>query len=324
MRRRTFTTLVGGAATFWCMAALARPAGRLRRIGFLRASPPPGRLLAAFRRGLAEAGLVDGKDYVVVGSFGHGRFDRMTVLAEALVKSGVDVILVDGTGTAVAARRATTKIPIVMAGGRDPLHDHLAESLSRPGGNVTGFTTLVVELVGKTFEILKEIVPNLTRIAVVTPPGTGLPFHRFDAEAAKRLGLTVEYFDLSESDAGDAAIRAALRAGAQAGIARGTPYLSTAQRRALIERAAANRLPVMYETRDFVDLGGLISYGSDFDELFRLAAGYVVKILHGADPARLPIQQSTKIELLVNLKAAKALDLRIPASILARADEVIE
>lgn len=321
MKRRDF--VIGGAAVL-AGGGIATAALRPKRIGFLRASPPPVRLLEAFRRGLTEHGYKENRDYLIVGSWADGSVARLPDLASTVARSNVDVIVTDGTRPARMARAASRTIPIVLAGGFDPVGDGLARSLSQPGGNVTGFTTQVVGLTGKTFEILKEITPELRRIAVISPEGVGNAFRAAEASSARELGLSLVYIAIAGQGGIDTAMRAAITNRAQAGVLRGTPFFSTAQRRRIVERAAANRLATMYETRDFVELGGLISYGADFNELFRLAAGYVVRILAGADPGKLPIQQSTKIELVVNMKAAAALGLAIPQSILLRADAVIE
>lgn len=323
MKRRLF--LIGGAVVL-CGGAFAATAAavRPRRIGFLRASPPLARLLDAFRRGLAERGYIEHRDYLIVASWADGKINRLPDLARSLAQSKVDVIVTDGTRPPREARAATRTIPIVMAGGFDPVSDGLSRSLSQPGGNVTGFTTQVIGLTGKSFEVLKELIPDLRRIAIIAPVGVGDAFRPAEGKSARKLAISLVYIEFAETHGIDAAIRKAIAEHAQAGVVRGTPFLSTEQRRLIVERTAANRLAAMYETRDFVELGRLISYGADFNELFRLAAGYVVRILAGADPANLPIQQSTKIELVVNLKAAAALDLTVPQSILLRADAVIE
>jgi len=281
--------------------------------------------MAALRRGLAEHGYLEGKNFTLVPSFGDGNLDRLAELAEALVAARVDLILTDGTVTARAARAATTIIPIVMAGGNDPVQGGLAASLSRPGGNVTGFTTQVIEVTGKSFEIFTEILPGLARVGVISPRGVGMPFRAPEAKAAQALGLELKYFEIAnlEAQTVDAAMRQAHEQ-VQAAVVRGSPFLSSAQRKLIVERAAEHRLPTMYETRDFVELGGLVSYGADFTDLFRLAAGYIVKILSGAKAGDLPIEQATKFELVINLKTARKLGLSVPPLMLALADEVIE
>ena len=327
MRRREFLGLLGGAAAAWPLSARAQqPAAGLARIGFLRASPPPETTLAALKRGLVERGYTEGQHYVLIASWGDGNLARLPQLAQALVAEGVDLIVTDGTLIAQAARGATTSIPIIMAGGLDPVQAGLAASLSRPGGNVTGFTTQVTDIVGKTFEILTEVVHGLARVTIVLPRGSGASFLATEATAALalKLELNYDYIVVSDRDAIDSAMRRAGAARAQAVVVRGSPFFSTAQRTVIAERATAHRLPAMYETRDFVELGGLLSYGTDFSDLFRRAAGYIVRILNGAKAGDLPIEQANKFELVINLKTAKALGLTVPPTLIARADEVIE
>ena len=323
MKRREFSTLLGGAVA-WPVAAHTQQQ-QPPRIGFLRAAAPPDHTMKALRRGLADQGYHEGKTFTLVTSWGDGNLDRLPELAKSLVATGVDVILTDGTSTAHAAHAATATVPIVMAGGNDPVQAGLARSLARPGGNVTGFTTQVIELTGKTLEILTEILPGLVRIGVINPRGVGAPFRGPEAEAAKVLGLQLEYVEIGGlgADAIDAAMHQA-RELVQAAVVRGSPFLSSAQRKLIVERAAIHHLPTMYETRDFVELGGMASYGTDFSELFRLAAGYIVKILNGSKAGELPIEQATKFELVINLKTAKALGIEVPPTLSARADEVIE
>jgi len=325
VKRREFISLLGGAAAAWPLAARGQQTRGSARIGFLRASAAPDRTMAALRHGLAEHGYVEGKNLTLVPGWGDGNLDRLAELAEALVAARVDLILTDGTVTARAARAATTIIPIVMAGGNDPLQSGLVTSLSRPGGNVTGFTTQVIEITGKTFEILTEILPGLVRIGVINPRGAGMPFFAPEAKAAQTLGLELKYFEMAnlETRAVDAAIRQAHEQ-VQAAVVRGSPFFSSAQRKLIVERAVEHQLPTMYETRDFVELGGLVSYGADFTDLFRLAAGYIVKILNGAKAGDLPIDQANKFELVINLTTAKKLGLTVPPVMLGRADEVIE
>ena len=324
MRRRDFIRAIATSAVAWPLTARAQqPAAR---IGFLRAARPPDATLAALRRGLAELGYVEGQHYVLVPSWADGRLERLPDLARALVLQGVDIIVADGTTPARAAKAATESIPVVMAGGNDPVQGGLAKTLSRPGGNVTGFTTQVIETTGKAFEMVGELIPDIARIAVIGPKGGGIPFHTAEAEAAKglKLDLRYVYIDDLNAEAIDAAIRTAVAQSAQAAIIRGSPFMSTPQRRLVVESAITHRLPTMYETREFVELGGLLSYGTDFSALFRQAAGYIVRILNGVKPADLPFEQANKFELLINLKTAKKLALTVPPILIARADEVIE
>jgi putative ABC transport system substrate-binding protein len=323
MRRREFITLLGGAAA-WPLAVRAQQPSA--RIGFLRAAPPPDATLMALRRGLAELGYVEGQRYTLVPSWADGNREHLPDLARALVLQGVDIIIADGTDTARAAKAATESIPVVMAGGLDPVQGGLAKTLSRPGGNVTGFTTQVIDTTGKAFELVSELIVGITRIAVINPKGGGFPFRAAEAEAAKRLKLDLRYVDIDDlnAEAIDAAIRTAAAQGAQAAIMRGSPFMSTPQRRLAVESARTHRLPTMCETREWVELGGLLSYGTDFSALFRQAAGYIVRILNGVKPADLPFEQANKFELVINLKTAMALALTVPPTLIARADEVME
>jgi putative tryptophan/tyrosine transport system substrate-binding protein len=323
MRRREFIALLGGAAA-WPLAAGAQQAERPMRIGFLRPSPAPERALAAFRSGLAENGLVAGRNYDLVTRWGGGSAEPLEALAAELVKSEVNLIVVDGLISARAVRAVTSTIPIVMAFGADPVRGGVAQSLARPGGNVSGVTSQSDVVSGKTFEILREIVPQLSRLAVVDS-ALGLELFRpGDAQAARTLGIAVSYVDLGAPDQFNTALQNVLAAGAQGAVIRGTPWVSDAQRRLITERVIAHRLPAIHQDREFVEVGGLMSYGADRNELYRRAAAFVGKILKGAKPADLPFELPTKFEMVVNLKPARVLGLTVPTSILLRADEVIE
>jgi len=322
--RRELLAALGGAAAAWPLAARAQQAERPARIGFLRPSPAPQRGLAAFRSGLADNGFVAGRNYDLVTRWGGGSAEHLEELAAELVKSEVNLIVVDGLISARAVRAVTSTIPIVMAFGADPVRGGVAESLARPGGNVTGVTSQSDVVSGKTFEILREIVPQLSRLAVIDS-ALGLELFRpGDAQAARTLGITVSYVDLGTPGQFDAALQTVLAAGAQGAVIRGTPWVSDAQRRLIAERVIAHRLPAIHQDREFVDVGGLMSYGADRNDLYRRAAAFVGKILKGAKPADLPFELPTKFEMVINLKTARALGLTVPTSILLRADEVIE
>ena len=323
MRRREFITLLGGAGAAWPLAARAQQRERMRRIGFLRAAPPPERDLGAFLRGLASRGWVQGRDFVVVTQWGDGNVARLPELAVALVNAGVDIILAEGVVTTRAARAVTTDIPIVMAGGADPFVGGLVKSLARPGGNVTGFSSAQMDIEGKGLEIFKTLVPGLTRVAVLLPSISRNLFSVLEAPA-KALGIDLLYIDLPGPEAAGTAMRQAISAGAQGALMRVGPFTSSSQRQAIVDLAAELRLPVSYDRRDYIEQGGLLTYAPDHADLYRRAAGYVVAILAGADPGDLPMEQPTKFELMINLKTAKALGLEVPLTLLARADEVIE
>jgi len=324
VNRREFITLLGGAAVGWPLAARAQQGERVRRIGFLRAAPPPERELEAFLRGLGDQGWVQGRNFVLVPQWGDGNVARLPELAIALVNAEVDIILAEGVITTRAARAVTATIPIVMTGGADPFVGGLVQSLARPGGNVTGFTTLQAEIVGKVLEIFKDMVPGLVRVAALIPRVAWNMFASAQDQAAKALGIDVVYIDLPGPEAAGTAMRQAISAGAQGALLRVGPFFSSTQRQTIVDLAAELRLPVMYERREYVVQGGLVTYAPDASDLYRRAAGYVARILAGANPGELPIEQPTKFELVVNLKTAKALRLEVPPTLLARADEVIE
>jgi putative ABC transport system substrate-binding protein len=323
VKRREFMSLLGGAAA-WPLAARAQQAERMRRIGFLRAAPPSERELEGLLRGLADQGWVQGRNFVLLPQWGDGQVARLPELAVALVNSGVDIILAEGVVTARAARAVTATIPIVMTAGADPYAGGLVQSLARPGGNVTGFTTLQAEIVGKVLEIFKDMVPGLTRIAALIPRVAWNMFAPAQDPAAKALGIDVVYIDLAGPEAAATAMRQAVSAGAQGALLRVGPFFSSAQRRTIVDLAAELRLPVMYERREYVEQGGLVTYSPDTSDLYRRAAGYVARILAGTNPGDLPIEQPTKFELIINLRTAKTLGLDVPPMLLARADEVIE
>ena len=324
IERREFITLLGGAAATWPLAARAQQPERMRRIGFLRAAPPPERELDAFLRALADRSYVQGRNFVLVPQWGDGNVARLPELAVALVNAAVDIIVAEGTIVARAAAAVTTTVPIVMVGAADPFAGGLVKSLSHPGGNVTGFSSLDIDIASKVFEVLKEMVPGLKRIAVLATRTIWTLFAPTQDQAAKVLGVELSYIDMPQPEAAGAAMRQALAAGAQGAVVRGGPFFSAVQRRVIIDSAAELRLPVIYERRDDAAQGGLVSYSADHLELYRATAGYVARILAGESAGDLPVQQPTKFEFVINLKTANALGLNIPASLLARADEVIE
>ena len=215
-------------------------------------------------------------------------------------------------------------LPIVMVGAADPFAGGLVNSLSRPGGNVTGFSSLDIEIAGKAFETLKEVVPGLTRVAVLATRRIWSLFAPTQDRAAATLGLELSYIDMPNPETAGSAMRQAIAEGAQGAIVRGGPFFSAAQRRIIIDSAAEFRLPVIYERRDDAVQGGLLSYSADHIELYRAAASYVARILSGENAADLPVQQPTKFELVINLKTARALGLTVPRGLLVAADEVIE
>ena len=305
------------------LVADAQPAGKVPRIGILRPGSPPDPLLDAFRQGLRELGYDEGRNVSIEYRWAEGRDERLPDLAADLVRLPVDVI-VAGVGAVEAAKHATSTIPIVMPVSSDPVRAGLVASLARPGGNVTGLTSLSGELPGKWMELLKETLPRVSRVAVLwDPAGDPRQVDTSDA-AARSLGVRLHVLKVGRVGGFDPAFAEARKNDAGALIVLGSPFFYVHRAR-LVELAAKHRLPAIYAQREFVvGSGGLMSYGTDYHHQFRRAATYVDKILKGAKPADLPIEQPTKFEFVINLKTAKALGLTIPPAVLARADEVIE
>ncbi len=328
MNRRAFLgTLAGGL--FAAPLAEAQPRAGVTRIGILTSQSPPGRgqgfvEFDAFVQALRDLGYELGQNLLIELRAAEGQPARFPALASELVDLKVDVILAPATPAAQAAKHATTTIPIVFAVAIDPVGDGLIASLARPGGNVTGMTSTALDLAAKRLELLRETLPGVGRIGVLAYPGFGASVRALVAmqEAARRLGVQIQPVEARE-DQFDAAFAelSRNRAGALVVLPHGTYFR---ERKVLADLAGKNRLPTMYEFRPFVDAGGLMSYGADVFDLYRRAARYIDKILKGAKPADLPVEQPTKFELVVNLKTAKALGLTIPPSLLARADQVIE
>jgi putative ABC transport system substrate-binding protein len=324
MRRREFIAGVGGAAAAWPFAARAQQPERIRRIGFLRAAPPPQHELDALLNALAERRYVQGRHYVLIPQFGDGDVAQLGQLAAALVGQNVELIVTEGTVAARAAANASASIPIVTTSAADPFMGGLVKNLSHPGGNVTGFASMEKDISGKVFAILKEMVPGLRRIGVLASASIRGLFAPGQDEAAKALGIEYAFFDMARAEMAASAMDQALAAVTEAVVVRGSPYFSSAQRRLIIESAAARRLPAIYERRDDAERGGLVSYAPNVQDQYRATAEYVVRILGGANPGELPIQQPVKFEMVINLKTAKAIGLELPATLVARADEVIE
>jgi putative tryptophan/tyrosine transport system substrate-binding protein len=327
MKRRKFITLLG-AATAWPLAARAQQTGKMSRIGYLGSSSPSlePHYVAAFRQKLRDLGYVEGESIAIEYRWAEGQDDRLPNLATELVRLKPDIIVTTGTPGALAAMQATKTIPIVMASSGDPVGVGLIASLVRPGGNVTGFTILGPELEGKRLEFLKQAVPDLSRIAVLwnpSNPAVALFFATME-NAGRALRISLDpVVEVRRADELDNAFVAIASARPHALVVLADRFL-LAHRKRIVEFAAANRLPGMYPFREYVDAGGLMSYAPSNIELFRGAATYVDKILKGAKPGDLPVQQPTKFELIVNLKSAKAIGIDVPTSLLLRADELIE
>ena len=322
--RREFITLIGGAAAAWPAVARAQQQERIWRIGFLRAAPPPEHELGALLRALAARGYVQGRNFVLVPQWGDGNVARLSELAIAMVNQGVDIIVTEGTIVVRAVAAVTETVPIVTTSAADPFMSGLIKNLSHPGGNVTGFASMERDLSSKVFEILKEMVPGLDRIAVLATRPVWALFAPVQDQAAKALGIEYAFIDMPGPEAAGVTMRQAVAAGAQDTVVHGSPFFSSVHRRVIIDSAAEHRLPTIYERRDDVEQGGLVSYAPNVQDQYRATAEYVVRILAGANPGDLPIQQPTKFEMVINLKTAKALGLDLPPSLLARADEVIE
>jgi len=328
VRRREFITLLGGAAAAWPIMAHAQHAGKTSRIGYLgiSSSSLEPHYVGAFRQKLRELGYVDGENIAIEYRWAEGQDDRLPSLAIELVRLHPDIIVTTGTPGALAAMQATKTIPIVMASSADPVAAGLVASLARPRENVTGFTILGPELEAKRLELLKQTVPSVARVAILRNPSNPAVVSYF--EATKTAGRTLQIApdpvaEVRRADEFDEAFLAIASARPHALAVLADRFL-LAHRKRIVEFAAANQLPSMYPYREYVDAGGLITYAPSNIELFRGAATYVDKILKGAKPSDLPVQEPTKFELVVNLKTAKALGLTVPPTLLATADEVIE
>ena len=325
LRRREFIILLGGAATAWAFAARAQPTGRVYRIGILETISPALNVanLDAFRQGLRDLGYIEGQNFVIEYRSAEGRAGRFPDLATELVRLNVDLIVTRGTPAALAAKNATATIPVVMASIGDPLA--VAASLAQPGGNLTGLTAVVVDLYAKRVEFLRDTVTGLTRISAFLNMGNAAapPEWNEIRRAARSLGVESQLFDVRQREDLGRAFDAASGQHADA-LVMGLDALTQANQKLIVELAAKHRLPTIYASKEFVDAGGLIAYGPSYPDMYRRAAMYVDKILKGARPADLPIEQPTKFELVINLKTAKTLGLTMPPTLLARADEVIE
>jgi putative tryptophan/tyrosine transport system substrate-binding protein len=329
MKRREFITLFGGAAAAWQLAAHAQQTERMRRIGVLMnvaADDPEAQARnVAFLQGLHELGWTDGRDVRIDYRWAAGDADRLRRYAAELVALAPDVVLASGTSTVGPLQRASGTVPIVFAGVTDPVGAGFVNSMARPGSNATGFISFEYGLSGKWLELLKQIAPGVTRVAVLRDPeisgGTG----QFGAIQSVAPSFGVELSPINVRDAGE--IERAIAAFARSsngGLILTASGLAFVHRDLIIALAARHKLPTIYYYRIFVSAGGLVSYGPDPHNQYRLAASYVDRILKGEKPADLPVQAPTKYELAINLKTAKTLGLEIPSSVLALADEVIE
>jgi putative ABC transport system substrate-binding protein len=305
--------------------AAGQAGGKIPRIGFLSpsaASP----ISEGFRRGLRDHGYLEGQTILVEYRWAEGRFDRLPDLAAELVRQNVDVLVTQVTQASLAAKNTTRTIPIVMVGVGDPVGAGLVQSLSRPGGNVTGTSGVAVAVVGKSLQLLTEVVPRISRVAVLWNPANPVfqaQLLRETEAAARTLRVELQRVEARNRGELDSAVQATTKQGAGAILVLSDPVFSVHRAR-IVELVAKVRLPAIYGIREAAETGGLMSYGPDYVELGRRSATYVDRILKGAKPADLPVEQPTKFELVVNLKTAGALGLTVPASVLGRADTIIE
>ena len=328
--RRVFIGTLAGGLLAAPLAVEAQPGARVVRMGYLASSLAASpHLHEAFRQGLRDRGYIEGRNVVIEYRDAEGKLERLPALAAELVARKVDVIVsAGGTPAALAAKHATGALPIVFTAAADPVTDGLVPSLARPGGNVTGLSLFIPDLVGKRLEQFKQAVPGISHVAVLWQPGglgeqTETDMLKGAEVAARALGLQLQFVEARGPVDFDRAFSDMARARADALTVLPSPTFLY-ERRRLVHLAAKNRLPTLFAFREYVDTGGLMSYGPDIADMYRRAATYVDKILKGAHPGDLPIEQPTKFELVINVRTAKVLGLTIPPSLLQRADQVIE
>ena len=326
MRRREFITLLGGAAATWPLAARAQHSAKPPTIGFLGAGTASAmsQWTAAFVQRLRELGWVEDRTIAIHYRWAEGRIERLAEIAAEFVRLKVDVIVTNSAAPVVAAKQATSVIPIVIASAADPVGTGLVASLARPGGNVTGLSVQMTDLAGKRLELLREVVPGLRRLAIMVNPGASAAILEINEAqaAAKMLGLDIAAFEIRRAEDIVPAFEA-LKGRAEALYVVADPLITSNRLRINILALGA-RLPTMHSFREHVEAGGLMSYGPNFPDLFRRAADFVHKILHGAKPGDIPVEQPTKFDFIINLTTAKALGIDLPPALLARADEVIK
>jgi putative tryptophan/tyrosine transport system substrate-binding protein len=326
MRRREFITLIGGAVAAWPVAARAQPA--MPMVGFLNSESPDlfAYLARAFHQGLSQSGYVEGENVAIEYRWANGQYDRLPALVADLIGRQVAVLAANSPAPVMAAKAATTTIPIVFATGYDPVAAGLVASLARPGGNLTGVTSLTAEVGPKRVELLHELVPTAASIALLVNPAAVAIRETISTDlqaAARKLGLQVHVLHASAERDFDAvfATLAHLRPG---GLVIGSDPFFNSQSERLAALALHHAVPAVYQYREFAAAGGLMSYGGSLTDMYRQVGGHTGRILKGEKPADLPVQQTTKVELVINLKTARALGLDVPPTLLARADEVIE
>jgi len=326
IRRREFITLLGGAAAAWPIATRAQQA-TMPVVGFMTGgSPGPlRRQIAAVHEGLKEAGYVDGQNVMLEWRFAEGQLDRFPAFAAELVRRQVAVLIATSPAGALAAKQATTTIPIVFSVGDDPIKSGIVDSLHRPGGNLTGVYQFASGLEAKRLNLLHDLVPQVTTIAaMVHPSSPGAETQARDMEeAASRLGVQLVILTANTESEFATAFATLVQRQAGALVVCASPFFNS-RRQQLVLMATSHKVPAIYEWRDFAEAGGLMSYGTSLSDAYRQAAVYAGRILKGTKPGDLPVVQSTKFEFVINLNAAKALGLEVPPTLLARADEVIE
>jgi putative tryptophan/tyrosine transport system substrate-binding protein len=325
MRRREFITLVGGAAVAWPLAATAQQAGRLYRIGVLETTSADQNAanMDALRLGMKVLGYIEGQNFVIEYRSANGRGERFPELALDLLHLKVDVIVTRGTPAVLAAKNATTSVPVVMAAVGEPLM--VVPNLAHPGGNITGLSGFSTDLEAKRFEILHELVPHAARIAGLYNMGNPVSPPQWNElqRAAQIRGVQSQLLDVRKSSDIAPAFDTASREHTD-GLMVGIDVLTQANGKLIAELALKYRIPTIYASKEFIEAGGLIAYGPNYPDLYHRAASYIDKIFKGEKPGDLPIEQPVKFELIINLKTAKALGLDIPATVLTRADEVVE
>jgi putative ABC transport system substrate-binding protein len=328
VNRRKILVALGAGMFAAPLAAVAQPTGKVYRIGFIQTAPRKeiGHLIKALDDGLRELGYVEGRNVVFERRFADGKQERLAALAVELVKLKVDIIVTGSNPVIAAVRQATATIPVVMAVSRDPVGSGFIASLARPGGNITGLANdPAPEIMGKNLELLKEVVPRASRVALLwNPVPAGAAIYKNAVEtAARNLGVTLQSVEIRAENEFESAFAAMIRERANGVVVTSDPIF-LGSRSQLVRLAGRHRLPTVYVQREFVEAGGLMSYGGNLAYQFRRAAVYVDKILKGAKPADLPVEQPTQFDLVVNMRTAKDLGIKIPNSVLALATKVIE
>jgi len=325
MTRKTIVVLMVGLALASVHLAEAQQANQTARIGILQSGSASSSMsrIAALREGLRELGHVEGKNIIIDYRYAEGKTDQFAVLAAELVQLKPDVLVTSGSPGIVALMKATNKIPIVMAAIGDAVGNRFVKSLAQPGGNVTGLSFLDPDISTKRLELLKEAMPRVVRVALLRHVSSGKQSLEATLATSRPLKVQVQILEIQAPNEFEGAFRSAKKSGAEAINVLASPIFF-AYRKELVDLSAKHRLPGMYENKEFVEIGGLLSYGANLDDLYRRAATYVDKILKGTKPADLPVEQPMKFEFVINLKTAKQISLTIPPNVLARADKVIK